>query len=87
MAWRLQDRISQSVEMLEAYKLVMKYLTATQAWLLFFQKFLNPEISRKYCQKPYLYGVFWLNVSKKARIYLKTITFWSIFIFLYSYLS
>ena len=30
MAWRLNDKISNSVEMLEAYKLVMKYLTATQ---------------------------------------------------------
>ena len=30
VAWRLNDKISNSVEMLEAYKLVMKYLTATQ---------------------------------------------------------
>ena len=30
MAWRLNERISNVVEMLEAYKLVMRYLTATQ---------------------------------------------------------
>ena len=30
VAWRLNDKISNNVEMLEAYKLVMKYLTATQ---------------------------------------------------------
>ena len=30
MAWRLEEKISSSVERLEAYKLVLSYLTSTQ---------------------------------------------------------
>ena len=30
VAWRLPEPISRNIEMLEAYKLVLKYLTATQ---------------------------------------------------------